>query len=70
MEIKFDDHVALPASRNHLVEKTLRKMKLQQSFIDPMKRDANVWRDCANRLGMKITARRQPDGLYRIWRIE
>ena len=70
MKIQFDDHVSIPNSRNTLVETTLRQIKHGQSFIDPVKRPACIWRDCARKIGIKVTARIQPDGHYRIWRIE
>ena len=71
MTIELDSNVPLPKRGNTIVHDTLVRMQVGDSFIDPVaKRDGNAWRECAHRLGIKVTIRRLLDGSYRVWRIE
>ncbi len=70
MQYIIESGIPLPAGRDNELEDALRRLRVDQSILDPTKRSAAIWRDRANKLGIKIKCIRQSCGHYRIWRIE
>ena len=46
------------------------EMKVGDSFVIPPRPKTPILQGYAKTFGIKITIRRQPDGSYRVWRIE
>jgi hypothetical protein len=70
MSIKIDTNIPIPAHKSRSgITNTLRKMAIGHSILLPHTQ-APAIASIAQRIGIKTLRRRQPDGQYRIWRIE
>ena len=70
MQYIIDRGIPIPSGRDTQMEATLARLQVEESILDPVKRSASIWRERANKLGIRVKCIRQKDGHYRIWRLE
>lgn len=72
MKIEIEKDIPLGTKINRESKYPFRKMEIGDSFGIPLNAQGSVKRIAwaqSRKLGMSFVVRRQPDGLYRCWRI-
>ncbi len=68
--MKIDKGIPLPARRADKRTSVLLRMETGDSIVVPDYDEMNRFSTTARYHGVPITRRRQPDGTYRVWRLE